>query len=157
LKQIDPEPETGVQNLTDEATGKLIPNNELSKRVNNYFAGIGRNLGSKFPQLGHEEKKYFPPLNKASYELEEATSEEIAFRTNDIADHKSSGIKDISTRLFKDARKALLTEFTHLYNLVITTGIFPEHWKIAMVIPKVGNPKNCGDLIPILILPFPGK
>lgn len=57
--------------------------------------------------------------------------------------------------MMKDAMTILLKEFTHLYNLVIATGIFPDGWKKATVtpIPKVSNHKLC----PISILPLPGK
>ena len=53
----------------------------------------------------------------------------------------------------------LIREFTHLYNCAINQGIFPDAWKEATItpIPKIANPKTCGDLRPISILPLPGR
>ena len=51
------------------------------------------------------------------------------------------------------------TEMTHLVNRVIVTGIFPDDWKIATVvpIPKKTNTQYANDLRPTSLLPIPGK
>ena len=44
-------------------------------------------------------------------------------------------------------------------NQSIISGIFPEAWKLATVIPlpKVNNPSGVSDYRPISLLPLPGK
>lgn len=76
-----------------------------------------------------------------------------------IAIYKSSGIPGLSSRLIEDALTIMITEFTFLCNLSISTGIVPSEWKEAIVIPipKVQNSKNVSDLRPITLLPIPGK
>ena len=39
----------------------------------------------------------------------------------------------------------------HLYNLILTSSVYPQDWKIAPVVPKPG------ELRPISLLPLPGK
>ena len=48
---------------------------------------------------------------------------------------KATGHDDISTKLFKLFAKTLASPLTYLFNLSITTGIFPMHCKYANVIP----------------------
>ena len=52
-----------------------------------------------------------------------------------------------------------IREITFLYNKILTTGIFPDIWKIATItpIPKVTNASSPTDLRPISLLPIPGK
>ena len=47
----------------------------------------------------------------------------------------------------------------HLYNLILTSSIYPQDWKIATVvpIPKVANATKPGELRPISLLPLPEK
>ena len=46
-----------------------------------------------------------------------------------------------------------------MYNLSFDTGIFPDAWKVANVIPlkKGGDPTVVSNLRPISLLPLPGK
>ena len=49
--------------------------------------------------------------------------------------------------------------FLHLYNRVLSTGIFPDIWIIATVapLPKYNNPKDSSELSPVSLLPSSGK
>ena len=53
----------------------------------------------------------------------------------------------------------ILPQLVHLFQLSLSTCIFPESWKIANVIPlqKPGDPTNVNNLRPISLSPLPGK
>ena len=72
---------------------------------------------------------------------------------------KSSGIDEISSKLCKDAFMVLGHQLVHLFNCSLNSGVFPEKWKIAKIIPlfKGGDREFVGNYRPVSLLPLPGK
>jgi hypothetical protein len=48
---------------------------------------------------------------------------------------KSAGIDKISVKLIQAAGKTILKSLKNIFNLSLKTGIFPNDWKIARVMP----------------------
>lgn len=73
--------------------------------------------------------------------------------------HKSSGIRDVPSKLLKLSLPSLPEIFTALLNLCITTAKFPEKWKLAQVVclPKGGALSHPSNIRPISLLPITGK
>ena len=73
--------------------------------------------------------------------------------------HKSSAIKNINTKVFRDSFLTIIPQLTYMYNLSFATNIFPDLWKTATVIPlqKPGDTADVSNLRPISLLPLPGK
>ena len=69
--------------------------------------------------------------------------------------HKSSGITGVSAIDLIDAFLMLDRQLMYLINLSIDTCIFPNEWKVVLVvpIPKVTNYKLVSGLRPISLLP----
>lgn len=72
---------------------------------------------------------------------------------------KASGLAGVNSKVVKIMLQSLLREFTELLNLCLEKAIFPEAWKLAVVvgIPKSGDVKNLNNIRPISLLPIPGK
>ena len=159
LKQIEPETKVEINNIKDEVTGEKITDEELPTKINKYFARIGATLASKFSHVSNERKQFKPPINEITMEIKPPSQQEIILTLKEMSQHKSSGMKDLSTPFVSCAMDILIKEFEHLYKQVIEQGIFPDDWKIATVtpIPKVSKPKTCNELRPISILPLPGR
>ena len=89
----------------------------------------------------------------------ETTVSEVYKVMNQISIFKASDVEGLSTRVLKDAFLSLTDEFTIMFNLSITSGIFPDEWKVATVIQlqKDGNKDDVNNLRPISLLPLPGK
>ena len=66
---------------------------------------------------------------------------------------------NLSTEFVTRVMKILINEFTHLFNAIIESGIYPDEWKLAIVttVPKIPHPQSCSDLHPISILPLPSR
>ena len=156
---MEPKAQQHVANIRDEETGKLVQGCNLPEHVNDYFVGIGAGLAIKFKRIGHEQKKFIPEENSITFELKQVTQVQVLEKVNKAAKDKASGMKNMSATFLISAMTVLICEYTHLFNLTIAQGIFPDVWKVATVtpIPKIANPKTCGDLRPISILPLPGK
>ena len=69
------------------------------------------------------------------------------------------GIDEIPIRFIKIILPYILPYLTHLINEILTTSIFPQMWKIGIVvpIPKKNNPTEKEDYRPITILPCLAK
>ena len=71
---------------------------------------------------------------------------------------KSSGIENISPRCLKDALLVLNNQLCYIFEKSINSGIFPDLWKIATVIPifKGCNKEDVSNYRPVSLLPVPG-
>ena len=158
IAKIEPEAKPVIGNLNYEGTETAIPNHLIAEEINNYFVEVGEKLAAKIKppedNLEHKTKE-----NEQQHDLISVNSQEIKTKVNKLSPYKSSGLHNMSSTVVKAAILALLPEFTHLYNNIINTGVFPDQWKIAMVtpIPKSATPRTCSELRPISILPIPGK
>ena len=76
-----------------------------------------------------------------------------------IDKNKSSAITNIRANVVIDAFEAQLERIMRLFNLSLLTSIYPQSWKVSIVVPlsKVNFPQNASDLRPISLLPLPGK
>ena len=80
IRHIDPEAPPEIQNLTDEATGKIIPQEKLPDSVNNYFVDIGELLAKKFQNLvaiNEKEDEEGVRMNNHHFELVDATTQDV--------------------------------------------------------------------------------
>ena len=72
---------------------------------------------------------------------------------------KASPINDIPKRLLKEFAYELSLPLTHIYNLSLRTGVFPDRWKKATItpLPKVKHGTELGELRPVSLTSDLGK
>lgn len=72
---------------------------------------------------------------------------------------KSSGFRDISTKVLKVIFFNTPMCLLHIMNRCIETNTFPELWKVSLTtpIPKKGDCRQLKNICPISILALPGK
>ena len=72
---------------------------------------------------------------------------------------KATGPDGISARLLKEACPEIVPSLTHIINLSIRCGYFPDEWKISKVLPlyKEDIKSDPNNYRPISILPFVSK
>ena len=85
--------------------------------------------------------------------------EEVLDICKNIELSKSSGIEFLSTNILKDAFMVSINQLVFLFNLSLSTSIFPEDWKRATIIPlfKTGNKNIVNNYRPVSLLSLPGK
>ena len=88
-----------------------------------------------------------------------AQAEQVSKLCRDLKTVKSSGFADISAVVLKDAFLVLIPQLVCLFNLSFATGLFPDRWKKATVIPlyKGGDKTEVGNYRPVSLLALPGK
>ena len=159
IEDIEPKLNARINGIINESTGERIPDIDLPEEVNDFFVNIGAKLARKFRTINNEDKIFIPDTNPTKFDIDKIDRYEVLHNLLEIPTSKSSGMTNLNADFLVKAIRFLLTEFTHLYNIIIKKGIFPDEWKIATVtpIPKIPHPQKCGDLRPISILPLPGR
>lgn len=84
---------------------------------------------------------------------------ELNYFIQNLKPDSASGLDGITPLLLKFARAALLEPLTHICNLSLVTGVFPDCWKIAVITPvhKSGSTSNPDNYRPISLLSILSK
>jgi Reverse transcriptase (RNA-dependent DNA polymerase)/Endonuclease-reverse transcriptase len=132
--------------------------NDICNKFNEYFVSSVKEINESIP-----EENSLQPVNLEN--LEE--SRQFLFRLverEEIEDimrkmKKKSSINNVNISVFRDAFEFFGDIFTEFVNEILTTGIFPDVYKIATVIPieKVNNTIKCEEFRPINMMPIEEK
>lgn len=154
--------------LTDPSTGQNADDEDVPILFNKFFCSIALEIQSNIPHLTPNEKhKLHNATNDTSptkscnnqsneFSFRDLTNNEVIKR---IENHKSSGVPEITSKMFKITAKILVPQFRFLFNLCLRTSTFPTKWKNSVVTPlfKAGNSLSAGNYRPIACIPLPGK
>ena len=123
---------------------------EQIKIVNDHFA----NICNKYPPLNNIE------LMEINNEVGlEYVTELWTYKMIKKFAKKSLGHNDFPQKIIKEFAPELATPFCDIINCALKTGIFPDAYKKAEIvpIPKVNPPRSLSDLRPISKTPIGGK
>jgi len=131
---------------------------EISDVLNNHFSNVGPSLASEIPPVSIDFSDYINPVSYA-FTLTETSIDTVLKLINSLPLNKACGLDGISCRLLKEAAPIVAPFLTHIINLSITTGIFPDEWKLARVSPiyKEGVKSDPNNYRPISVLPVISK
>ena len=114
----------------------------MSQQFNKYFVNIGKNLAESINPSNASPSDYLKHSNPNSIFLKLVTQKEV----NDIIKTiklSSPGWDDISGKIVSQSYQTFLEPLTHILNLSLTTGIFPQELKIAKVLPLFKSGDTC--------------
>ena len=76
-----------------------------------------------------------------------------------VSPNKACGTDNISARIIIECADELVTPLTKICNMSVSTGVFPERWKQANIIPlyKKGDKKDPANYRSVSLLPLFGK
>ena len=116
----------------------------IASLLNNFFCNIGRKINSMVDPTRTPLTEYLRNPNEHSFFLSKVTVEEVLNELNRLKPGKAAGYDNIRPDLIKDCYESLVTPQTYIYNVSFVTGVFPDIWKIAKVIPvfKKGDRSN---------------
>lgn len=159
-----------VNEITGQNIGKqpisLLINDEMvhdSKQIanefNKYFLTVANKIGvsnivpGNFQNLKY--KNVYPQYTESkSIFIDPALPEDVVKIINSLKNGKSPGVDGISSTLLKHIYPGILEVFTFIINLSLSTGVFPDSLKKAVVIPiyKSGKSSTCSNFRPISLI-----
>ena len=131
---------------------------KISNKFNNFFVNIGTSLASKIPNSNKQPSEFIKVQVTDSMYLNPVTENEVEKILGNLKD-SAAGWDDIKPNLVKMVKSYIKTPLTHICNLSLSQGIFPEELKIANVLPlfKNGDEMIFSNYRPVSILPVFSK
>ena len=135
--------------------GKITDNPvEITNKINNYFVNVGPQTEKGVPKvLNMTPDKFLRNRNQFNLLIAHISDEEV-LKIIETLPNKSVGPASIPLRLLKVVADIVVVSLCFIINLSFTTGIFPEVWKVAKVIPlhKGGSTEELNNFRPISLL-----
>jgi len=115
---------------------KVTNKTQIANHFNDYFSNIGNKLASEIKYTGNKTVSTYLKDNILSkFNLKEITETQLEEIINSLNTKHSSGYDKISTYILKKISKSIITALVSIINKSITTGIFPDKLKLAIVSP----------------------
>ena len=128
---------------------------QISNSFNSFFVNIGPTLARKIPKDSRSPAIYLTKTVNDSMLIIPALQEEI---TSIIKNLKmgSPGWDSISPIILKATYSLIVIPLTHVFNISLTKGVFPNEMKLAKVIPifKSGDTTSFSNYRPVSVLPI---
>ena len=156
ISSILPKDKRGKCQIILDKGGEQADPEESAEILNNFFTSIGPKLAEGFIA---DDWKPVGQENEAKLTECSTNFPEVLKLCREIKIAKSSGYSHLSSRVLKDSFMVLANQLTYLFNLSLSTSIFPDDWKKATVVPlyKGGDASREGNYRPVSLLPLPGK
>ena len=134
---------------------------EIANAFNIYFAHIGKNLSSTIKQddTNADYKQYLNSPTAEKLQFKCINEENTIKAIENLENKNSSGHDGISNKLLKSIKCSVSKSLTIIINQMITTGIFPDAFKVSKVTPifKKGDCSLMSNYRPISLLPTISK
>ena len=96
---------------------------------------IGEQTAKNLPQPTNSFSDYLNKNYAANLFMFPTNEAEILHTTTNLKASTSEGFDNISTQIIKQTMKEVATPLTHIINLSLYHGIFPNDMKLAKIIP----------------------
>ena len=138
----------------------LIDNNlctdhdKIANGFNSYFSNVASNLVKTIPQINPTFKAYLPSPSNQSIFFQPTTSSEIKNILQLMPSKFSSGLDNIPSKIIKQMPDNIIDLMCHIFNLSLSTGIFPTAFKSSKIVPifKQGDPQSTSNYRPVSLL-----
>lgn len=127
---------------------------EICDSFNDHFSNIGSNLASKIPPSGRRNPlDTLNPICESIF-LQPSTPNEIINIISKLKSNKAAGPDNLPTHVIKRNATRFSNILNKCFNLIISTGQYPDCLKIAKVVPvfKSGDPCSLDNYRPISTL-----
>ena len=133
---------------------------DIANSMNDYFCSVGRNLSDNIPAQPNPLLSHHYDITNPSNGREQFKFVDIKKRTTEKALNKiktshGSGVDNIASYFLKVAFPAISDSLCDIFNLSLSSGVFPDSWKVARVAPifKEGLSDDRSNYRPISVLP----
>ena len=133
-----------------DLNGNLInDSNKIADAFNEHFSNIGPKLADNV-DVNQNNRCYLDYLpsqnNNIPFQLKETNFSAVFVLLSKLSRSKATGLDKISSRLLRECPDLIAESLIYIFNRSIVSGIFPDEWKHAKVVPihKQGK-RNCPD------------
>ena len=131
----------------------------IANIFNDFFASVTDGIVKDIPPSSTHFNQYLNVNNTSSFSFQPVDSAKIEKIIKDLESKPSLDINGVSTSLLKKCAPSLLLPITHIVNLSLTEGFFPDSLKVSRVCPifKQGSREDPNNYRPISCLPVFSK
>ena len=113
---------------------KIEDKKDIADRFNVYLTQLGPKLTPEIPSTNKNFKDYLPPPTPNNFFVPPLYPFKLINIIRSIKPKKSTDINDVSMFIISYCAERISTPLTHIYNLSISNGKFPERMKTSKVI-----------------------
>ena len=127
---------------------------KIANTFNSHFVGVGEKVSEFIPKSNANYRDFLPPPANNSLFLAPVTPGEMLEVILNMNKGETQDVNDIPFKILKHVALDLLKPLTHIYNLTLEKGIFPDLLKTSKVIPifKSGSPLDANNYRDIAII-----
>jgi len=128
---------------------------EIANEFNNFFVKVGQDISDNVPLIDKSPESYLEaPDGLQLLNLQNVTPEYIVKIVKELASKNSADIDGMSSKMVKFIAREISIPLSHIFNLSLDSGTFPEKLKRSRVIPifKSGSKLECDNYRPISLL-----
>ena len=147
-----------INQLNHENTTIEEPD-QIAQTFNNFFTNVGPTLDKEIPITPISPFSYMGPRVTDNFKFSPTSIQEVMLILLQLDDKKSSGPVDTPIKLLKIAAPIIVPKLASIFNLSMSSGMFPKLMKIAKIIPifKSGSRLLVTNYRPISLLPVFSK
>ena len=145
------------------SNGKFITNQtDIVNMFNNYFVNVGPSLAKNITKPTGKFQDYVCKAcgtgNRSMF-VKPTDANEICNIVRNFKPNKSSGFDEISPKVITCVMPYISGTLSHIFNISLSCGTFPDRLKIAKVIPvyKSDDKSTISNYRPISVLPVFSK
>ena len=134
--------------------------NNIANTFCEYFTNIGPSLAKNINMPKNiKVEDFLTSTQNCTFQFYKTDDSSIPKIINELPNKTSTGFDDLSMRLIKVIKSEIIPSLTCIFNQSLHTGIFPDKFKLAKVIPlyKKGSLNDISNYRPISLLPSISK
>jgi Reverse transcriptase (RNA-dependent DNA polymerase) len=127
----------------------------IANNFNEFFSTVGNEISNSVQSIDKSPLNFMPDNpNVPLLLLENTVPSQVISVIKSFESKSSSDIDGISIKLLKFIAVEISVPLSHIFNLSLSSGTFPEKLKKSRIVPifKAGDPKSCDNYRPISLL-----
>ena len=131
----------------------------IADKFNSFFGNVTDDIINEIPPTTARFSDFLPNSSNFSFDFAKVSCETVQKIITSFESKSSCDIMGYSTKLIKRTSDKIVTPLTHIINLSLTEGSFPESLKTSRVCPvfKQNDRQNMNNYRPISCLPVFSK